>query len=73
MKNTDDPIAFLYTIPYRIFVFCLMIPAGVALIIKGYHGVKQGYIIGVIMLVLQIPWLRGLKERYDKDREKSDD
>ena len=65
-----DPIKLMYSLPYKIFVFCIMIPSGISLILKGFEGITQGFIVGGAILVLQIPWLQGLKKLHD---EKKDD
>jgi hypothetical protein len=72
MKKVADPIKLMYSLPYKIFVFCVMIPAGVALIMKGFEGINQGFIIGGAILVLQIPWLQGLKHMHDHKNDEEE-
>lgn len=69
MKTSDEKLNFMYTLPYKIFVFCFMIPCGVAIFLKGFEGIIEGFLVGGVMVLLQIPWLLGLKERYDKEHK----
>ena len=57
-----------------LFVFCLMIPLSVALIRKSIElNLPHGVAVGVIMLVLQIPWLIGFVEKQKAKYKRHND